>query len=202
MAQHNRKDDDGTQPLRNIKHEMFCQEYMMDFFGTDAYIRVGYKVKNRNVARTESSKLLANPIIQRRIAFLSAGREKQVIVDKTFVIEGFKEIAKRSMQATPVMEWDEEKKCYVEKKELVENGEGVMELRTVYAYNAKEANKAFENIAKYGGVVQEVKKVVTEHSGVVGVAEVPLTVEEMKEKALKMAKYLGESAAKTEGGAG
>ena len=36
------KGGDGMPKLRNKKHELFCQEYLVDLNATQAYIRTGY----------------------------------------------------------------------------------------------------------------------------------------------------------------
>ena len=56
------------------KQKRFCEEYLIDLNGTQAYIRTGYSAKKECTARVESSKLLTKPNIQ---AYISELRESQ-----------------------------------------------------------------------------------------------------------------------------
>lgn len=59
------------------RQERFCEEYLIDFNGTAAYARAGYKSKG-NAAAVGAAKLLAHPKVQ---AYLQ--RRKQVLIEKT-----------------------------------------------------------------------------------------------------------------------
>ena len=72
-------------PVLTEKQNQFVKEYVVDWNGTQAYIRAGYAGGNRNsVARTESSRLLANPNIQEAIAVEKAriARSKAITVEE------------------------------------------------------------------------------------------------------------------------
>lgn len=56
------------------KQKRFCEEYLIDLNGTQAYIRTGYSAKKECTARVESSKLLTKPNIK---AYISELRESQ-----------------------------------------------------------------------------------------------------------------------------
>ena len=67
------------------KQNQFVKEYVVDWNGTQAYIRAGYVGGTKNsVARTESSRLLANPNIQEAIAIEKAriARSKAITVEE------------------------------------------------------------------------------------------------------------------------
>lgn len=55
----------------NAKQEMFCQEYLKDLNGTQAYIRAGYSAKG---AEAGAARLLANVKVSARISELKAKR--------------------------------------------------------------------------------------------------------------------------------
>ena len=61
--------------LKGGKREAFCQEYIIDFNGTQAAIRAKYSKKT---AQEQSSQLLSKLIIQARIKELMAAREKRL----------------------------------------------------------------------------------------------------------------------------
>ena len=69
--------------LDNTKHEIFCQEYLIDLNGTQAAIRAGY---NPNSARQQASKLLTKPNILARIRELQDERMKQLALSRNVVI--------------------------------------------------------------------------------------------------------------------
>ena len=57
--------------LTNVKHERFCQEYLIDLNASQAYVRTGYQGKNRGARAAE---LKALPAIAARIEELIAER--------------------------------------------------------------------------------------------------------------------------------
>ena len=63
--------------LKNDAHEMFCQEYLVDFNAKQAYLKVKPKVKERT-AEVNSHKLLRNTEIQQRLAELREKRIKRI----------------------------------------------------------------------------------------------------------------------------
>lgn len=70
------------------KQERFCQEYLVDLNATQAAIRAGYSAKT---AQEQSSRLLSNVMVQRRIDELKLGREQATGITAERVL---KEIAK------------------------------------------------------------------------------------------------------------
>lgn len=70
-----------------IKQELFCQEYIIDYNGVEAYIRAGYKAKNRHVAAVQANKLLTKPDIAKKINDLKAQREEKLKVDAEWVLK-------------------------------------------------------------------------------------------------------------------
>ena len=69
--------------LANLKHETFCQEYIVDYNGTQAAIRAGYSKKTAGV---QASKLLKNANILARIRELQEERMAQLSLDQNFVV--------------------------------------------------------------------------------------------------------------------
>ena len=61
-------DEPGSQPLKNAKKELFCQEYLIDLNGTQAAIRATYSPRT---AKQQASKmLLDDEKIQKRDLFI------------------------------------------------------------------------------------------------------------------------------------
>lgn len=69
--------------LPNSKHERFCQEYVIDFNGTQAAIRAGY---SRKTAGSQAFDLLKKPEIQARLTEIKADIAERLEIeqDKVF----------------------------------------------------------------------------------------------------------------------
>jgi phage terminase small subunit len=78
-------------------------------------------------------------------------RSKRTLVDQDFVVQGFLEVYRRCIQATPVMVWDYDEKGMVQAKN--ENGEGV------YEFDSQGANTALSNLAKHLAMFNDKAKV-------------------------------------------
>ena len=76
--------------LKNEKHELFCQEYLVDLNATQAYIRAGYKV---NSAESNSSALMRNHKIFARVNELLAARSVRVGISQDRVLRELARIA-------------------------------------------------------------------------------------------------------------
>lgn len=119
------------------KQELFCQEYLKDLNGTQAYIRAGYKCTEKS-ARTEASKLLAKPSVSSRIAELKDVRAEENKISADWVLKKLIAVAERSLQAEEVQTFD------YETKQMVPTGE--------YQFDSTGANKALELIGKHIGL--------------------------------------------------
>lgn len=131
--------DISTSPL-NQKQLRFCEEYVIDNNGKHAAIRAGYAA---NSAEVSASKLLRIAKVQEKIQELRAKISEKCEIDATWVLNRFKEISDRCMQAVPVMRFDPVEKGMVQKKD--EDGEGVWE------FDSAGANRATELIGKHIG---------------------------------------------------
>lgn len=121
------------------KHEIFCQEYLIDLNATQAYIRAGYSPDG---ARHAASRLLTNDNIRARIDELMAERAKMVRIDAAHVVERLKSVAERCMQAEPVMVFNGQ---FMEhKKDDAGNH--------IYEFDSNGANKALELLGRHVGM--------------------------------------------------
>ena len=114
----------------NILQERFCQEFIIDGNATQAAIRAGY---SEDSATQQSCKLRRIAHISERIAQLESDRLLRTQITADSVLIDIKAVAKRCMQAEPVM--------VREHGEWVESGE--------YKFDSSGANKALENLAKH-----------------------------------------------------
>lgn len=129
------------------KQAKFCEQFIVDLNATQAAIRAGYSSKS---ARFQASALLTNPNISSRIEELRKSQSKRTELTADYVLSGLQEVAERCLQRKPVMEWDYENKCLVQKTD--ENGEGIWE------FDSSGANRAFELLGKHVGVFEKDNK--------------------------------------------
>ena len=87
-------------PKLNDKQKLFCEEYIVDLNGTQAYIRAGYSPKG---ARTSASRMLSNVNIQEYIIELKAKRLERVRVSQDYVLEKLVEVVEFNSQRQALM---------------------------------------------------------------------------------------------------
>ena len=151
----------GSIMLKNAKHEQFCREYIVDVNQAQAAIRAGYSPVG---AGAQAYKLLRKPKIIDRIEYLLEERRRTLGVDAFWVVRNFMEIYDRCMQKESVMIYDKDKGKMVQKTVLVKHGDDVRE-EGVWEFDAANANRAMENIAKYLGMfIQKIESTETKQS--------------------------------------
>lgn len=85
------------------KMERFCQEYVIDYHGTEAAVRAGYSDRR---AAAQASTLLKRGDIMERIAELQKEQTQRLGLSADRVVMELWEIYSRCMQAAPVMAWN------------------------------------------------------------------------------------------------
>ncbi|MES2829691.1 MAG: terminase small subunit [Bacteroidota bacterium] len=118
------------------RQEKFCHEYLIDLNATQAAIRAGYTPEHATV---QGSRLLTYANVLRLIDKLKKERNERTKIDQDWILNRFKEISDRCLQAEPVLIHDGER--------WVESGE--------YKFDASGANKATEMLAKHVGFFGE-----------------------------------------------
>lgn len=128
------------------KETKFCDEYLVDLNATQASIRAGYSAKTAN--RT-GSKLLSKTVIQEAIAQKRIELAAKTGLTQEWVLNRFREISDRCIQAEPVM---------------IPDGDGGMMESGEYKFDSSGANKATEMIGKHLGFFEldNRKKITTE----------------------------------------
>lgn len=116
------------------KHERFCQEYIIDYHGTNAAIRAGYEEKS---ARKQASRLLTNADILARIRELQQEQVKRLAISQDYVVLQLIDTYNCCREPKPVMEYD------YGKGEWIESG--------MYKFDSKGALKALELLGKHLG---------------------------------------------------
>lgn len=81
------------------KQERFCQEYLVDLNATQAAIRAGYSAKT---AQEQSSRLLSNVMVQRRVDELKLARSQSTGITAERVLTGIMGVIERCEQAVAV----------------------------------------------------------------------------------------------------
>ena len=117
----------------NDKQLRFCQEYVIDLNGTQAAIRAGY---SKNTANEQSSRLLTNVNIQAKIQSLQTVISNKLMIDAEWIMNRFKEISDRCIQAEMVTTRD---------------GSPTGE----WQFDSSGANKATEMLGKMIGVFEK-----------------------------------------------
>jgi phage terminase small subunit len=134
-------------PLRNLRQERFCLEYVKDQNGTRSYKAAGYTVRNENCAGSGSSALIRNHKIKARILEIEREIElekrrqlvqvaEQNLIDQSWVVNTLVKNVNRSMQAEPVLD---------------KFGRPI----GTYTYEGSVANKGLELVGKHLGMFQE-----------------------------------------------
>ena len=96
--------------MLNEKQKKFCEEYIIDFNGTQSAIREGYSKKT---AYSMASENLRKPEVQAYLKELIENRNKRTGITQDEVVRDIIEVKNRCMQKTPVMRFDKEAKEYV-----------------------------------------------------------------------------------------
>lgn len=117
------------------KYERFCREYVLDYNGTNAAKRAGYKEKS---ARQQASKLLGSDEIRERIRELQDEIVKNLAVTQSYVVQQLVDTYNCCRTPAPVLRYD------YDLGEMVETG--------VYQFDSKGALKALEQIGKHLGM--------------------------------------------------
>jgi len=98
MAIDRQKDQLGEEDLPecaqnlNAKQRRFCQEYIIDLDGCNAYDRAGYSPGSANSARVAACRLLSNPEIQEYIAYLKKKRCERTEISQDKILRHLAEI--------------------------------------------------------------------------------------------------------------
>lgn len=125
-------------PALKGKYERFCQEYVIDYNGTQAAIRTGYEEKS---ARQQASRLLAMDEILDRIRELQAEQVKRLSISQDYVVLELLDTYKCCRAATPVMRYD------YDLGTMVETG--------LYEFDSKGALRALELLGKHLGMFND-----------------------------------------------
>lgn len=121
--------------LSNPRHERFCREYIIDYIGTQAAIRAGYKSSN---ARDQSSTLLTKPDILARVRELQQEQMERLALNADMVVlETFKTYQK-CMELIPALQRNEKTGKYEEVG--------------VYQFDSRGALRALEQLGKAFGL--------------------------------------------------
>lgn len=115
------------------KEQKFCNEYLIDLNATQAAIRAGYSKKTATAIGHEN---LTKPHIQEYISAKRLELAAKTGLTQVWVLNRFKDISDRCMQAEPVM---------------VRNDEGIFVESGEYRFDSSGANKATEMIGKHLG---------------------------------------------------
>ncbi|MEZ3496705.1 MAG: terminase small subunit [Lachnospiraceae bacterium] len=145
------------------QQERFCQEYAVDYNGTNAAKRAGY---SESTAASQASRLLKNAKVLSRVRAIQKEQLEKTALTKASVLLNLMDVYDRCMQKKPVTEWD------YEAGEYKETG--------TYAFDSKGALRALELLGKH--LAMFTNKI--EHSGNVetGNGELSSILEQLKSR--------------------
>lgn len=118
--------------LKNLQHERFCREYVIDHNGTQAAIRAGYA---ENAAAQQASRLLKRPEIAERVKALESDVCDALGLTAYWVAQKLMHVVDRCMQAVPVEVYNPAT------REMEETGE--------YQFDSRGANDALKQLGNY-----------------------------------------------------
>lgn len=121
--------------LEQKRHERFCREYVIDYNGTKAAIRAGYKEKN---ARVQASALLTNPNILSRVRELQQEQVERLAVTQDYVVLQLIDTYNCCREPNPVMQYD--------------RGTGEWVKTGTWQFDSKGALRALELLGKHLGL--------------------------------------------------
>ena len=116
------------------KQKQFCNEFIIDFNGTQAAIRAGYSPKTAN---EQAAQLLAKLSIQEYLKELIEKRNERTRITQDEVVANIVEVMQRCMQAKPV--------TFLGKQVKDENG------NNLWKFDSQGANKALDMLMKHTG---------------------------------------------------
>lgn len=120
----------------------FCREYVLDHNGTRAAIRAGYAPGKDNAnAAARASRLLKKQAVLDQIAQQESAVAREFVLTRDGLINRYREIYERCMEARPVMVWDSGKHAYVESG--------------IWQFDARGAMKALNSIGTMAGLGRE-----------------------------------------------
>lgn len=97
------------------QQERFCQEYAVDYNGTNAAKRAGY---SESTAASQASRLLKNAKVLSRVRAIQKEQLEKTALTKESVLLNLMDVYDRCMQKKPVTEWDYEAGEYKETRAL------------------------------------------------------------------------------------
>lgn len=118
------------------KQQAFIQEYLIDLNATQSAIRAGYSEKT---ARQIGEENLSKPDIAKAVHKAMKARSERTELDQDWVLNNWREIAERCMQAEPLTRMIDGEK--------VETGE--------WRFDSSGANRAVENVARHLGMFND-----------------------------------------------
>lgn len=124
--------------LKKRKHERFCQEYVIDYNGTQAAIRAGYSEAS---ARQQGVRLLSNASILARVRELQHEQVERLAVSQDYVVLQLLDTYQRCLEVTPVLKYDPDV------GQMVETG--------MYQFDSKGALRALELLGKHLGMYND-----------------------------------------------
>ncbi|WEI20112.1 terminase small subunit [Acinetobacter proteolyticus] len=168
----------GAEPLKNLRHEEFCHEYLKTLSPQAAGEAVEFKT------RQYAWEVLQREEVQERIAYLNTQRLNRVDVDADYVLKRLVEIDKmdvldimdNKLQMKPLSEWPPVWRQFINNVESVELSDGEGWLKKI---KWPDKVKNLELLGKHIAVGAFKDKV--EHSGTIEIQSLSDLMDELGE---------------------
>lgn len=154
----------GAEPLKNLRHEEFCHEYLKTLSPAEAGDAVGYK------HRQNAWDVLQRDDVQERIAYLNVQRMNRVDVNADYVLKRLVEIDQmdvldimdKNLNMKPLNEWPPIWRQYINNVESIELSDGEGWLKKI---KWPDKVKNLELLGKHIAVSAFKESVEHKHSG-------------------------------------
>ncbi|WP_119684624.1 terminase small subunit [Acinetobacter pittii] len=168
----------GAEPLKNLRHEEFCHEYLKTLSPQEAGKTVGFKT------RQHAWEVLQREEVEERIAYLNTQRLNRVDVDADYVLRRLVEIDQmdvldimdEKLNMKPLDEWPPIWRQYVNSIENMEITDSAGWMRKI---KWPDKVKNLELLGKHIAVGAFKDKV--EHSGTIEIQSVSELMDELSE---------------------
>jgi phage terminase small subunit len=112
------KEYDGSTPLDNDKHELFCHEYLIDFNVTQAGIRAGYSEKTSHAS---AHRVFKDVRVQARLAYLKLQLNKKKRMTAEDIRRELEYVA--SSRIGNIVEWNDSGMAFVKSSDNIDDSD-------------------------------------------------------------------------------
>ena len=104
----------GSEPLKNVRQEKFCQSIVKGSIPSDAYAQAGFKCRTPDIAKSAGNRMLTNVDVSDRIIYLEKKIAAGICTDKIATKQELAEVLSRIIRTTmsDFLEYDKDGEAY------------------------------------------------------------------------------------------